>query len=300
MERIKNKYLTFKLESEIVPSPVKYGVILPEDYDESNTNYPLLLFLHGGGGDEKSIGFIEPIIRTLWKENKLPKMVVATPSCTRSLYMNYRDGSENWESFIIEEFLPFLQENYKIAKDSTKTFISGVSAGGLGALRMGFKNVDKFGIILSFEPAIEPVYEWEEIEIRDKFYRPKELFEKIFGKPVDKEYWKENNTACILRENAENIYISGIKIYLEVGTKDFLGLYRGAEFMHRLLFDNRIDHEFRLVYGGDHLGVTLKERFHNGLLALNRFINPPQEVPAVVEVREKSLRDKEEALRRGE
>ncbi|NVM16960.1 MAG: esterase [Candidatus Lokiarchaeota archaeon] len=273
-------------------------MILPENYDESKINFPLLLYLHGGHGDEKSIGLIEPIIRTLWKENKLPKMVIATPSCTRSLYMNYRDGSENWESFIIEEFLPFLQENYKITKDSNKTFISGISAGGLGTLRMGFKNVDKFGVILSFEPAIEPVYEWDEIEVRDNFYRPKELFEKIFGVPVDKEYWKKNNPAYILRENAEDIRNSGIKIYLEVGTRDFLGLYRGAEFIHRLLFDNRIDHEFRLVYDGDHIGVTLKERFHNGLLALNRFMNPPQEVPAVVEVRENSLRAKNEALRR--
>ena len=224
-------------------------------------------------------------------------MVVATPSCTRSLYMNFQDGSENWESFIIEEFLPFLQENYKIAKDVNKIFISGVSAGGLGALRMGFKNFDKFGVILAFEPAIEPVFEWDDIKIRDKFYRNNELFEKIFGTPVDKEYWKKNNPAYILRENAESIRNSSIKIYLEVGTQDYLGLFRGAEFIHRLLFDNHINHEFRLVYGGDHAGVTLKERFNNGLLTLNRFINPPQEVSEVVENRKRWLKIKEEALR---
>jgi len=272
-------------------------MIFPEGYDESNANFPLLLFLHGGNGDEKSIEFIEPLIRKLWKDDKLPKMVIATPSCTRSLYMNYRDSSENWESFIIEEFLPFLHENYKLTRDVNKTFISGVSAGGLGALRMGFKYVEKFGAILSFEPAIEPVYEWDDIEIRDKFYRPKKLFEKIFGAPVDKEYWKRNNPAYIIRKNAEKIRDSGIKLYLEVGTKDFLGLYRGAEFLHRLLFDNSISHEFRLVYSGDHIGITLKERFNNGLLALNRFINPPQEIPAIVEIRETSLRTMKEALK---
>ncbi|MHA1508517.1 MAG: alpha/beta hydrolase [Promethearchaeota archaeon] len=276
---------------------MKYSMIFPEGYDESNANFPLLLFLHGGNGDEKSIEFIEPLIRKLWKDDKLPKMVIATPSCTRSLYMNYRDSSENWESFIIEEFLPFLHENYKLTRDVNKTFISGVSAGGLGALRMGFKYVEKFGAILSFEPAIEPVYEWDDIEIRDKFYRPKKLFEKIFGAPVDKEYWKRNNPAYIIRKNAEKIRDSGIKLYLEVGTKDFLGLYRGAEFLHRLLFDNSISHEFRLVYSGDHIGITLKERFNNGLLALNRFINPPQEIPAIVEIRETSLRTMKEALK---
>lgn len=292
------KLMTFKIESEIVPSPVKYSMIFPEEYEESNTKFPLLLYLHGGSGDEKSIGFIEPLIRKLWKENLLPKMVIATPSCTRSLYMDYKDGSEKWESFIIEEFLPFLQDNYKIAKDANKTFISGVSAGGLGALRMGFKNIEKFGVILSFEPAIEPVFEWEDVEIRDKFYRPKEMFEKIFGTPFDKDYWKKNNPAYVLRENTEEIRSSGIKIYLEVGTKDYLGLYRGAEFIHRILFDNHINHEFRLVYDGDHIGVTLNERFNNGFLALNRFLNPLQEVPEILMIREKSLKAKEEALRK--
>ena len=39
---------------------------------------------------------------------------------------------------------------------------------------------------------------------------------------------------------------------------------RGAEFLHRILFDNQIRHEFRLVYGADHIGVSFRERLING------------------------------------
>ncbi|MHA1257667.1 MAG: hypothetical protein ACTSPS_18945, partial [Promethearchaeota archaeon] len=62
----------------------------------------------------------------------------------------------------------------------------------------------------------------------------------------------------------------------EVGTEDMLGLYRGAEFIHHLLFDKRIRHEFRMVYGADHIGPSLNERFINGFSFLNRVINNPK------------------------
>ena len=85
-----------------------------------------------------------------------------------------------------------------------------------------------------------------------------------------------NNPIYIARENADNIQKSDIKIYIEVGTEDMLGLYRGAEFIHRILFDKKISHEFRIVYGADHIGPSLKERFINGFSFLNRVINNPK------------------------
>ena len=33
-------------------------------------------------------------------------MIVVTPSCERSFYMDYRDGSQKWETFIVTELLP--------------------------------------------------------------------------------------------------------------------------------------------------------------------------------------------------
>ena len=169
---------TFEIESTIVPSPVNYSVLVPDGEPSG-----ILLFLHGGFGDEKSIRFIEPIIRDLWNSKKFPNLIVTIPSCTRSLYMNYRDGSEMWESFILEEFLPFLQEKYQLySEKNKKIYISGVSAGGLGALRIGLKFCEKFAAIISFEPAIEPVFEWNNIEIIDNFYRNNKMFERIFGR----------------------------------------------------------------------------------------------------------------------
>ena len=73
--------------------------------------------------------------------------------------MDYKDGSEKWESLIIKEFLPYLQKEYRVTPDVNNTFIGGVSMGGLGSLRLGFKYLDKFRAIVSFEPGIEPAFE---------------------------------------------------------------------------------------------------------------------------------------------
>lgn len=40
----------------------------------------------------------------------LRKMVIVTPSASRSFYMDYEDGSQKWESFIIGPFLEHLRQ----------------------------------------------------------------------------------------------------------------------------------------------------------------------------------------------
>jgi hypothetical protein len=104
----------------------------------------------------------------------------------------------------------------------------------------------------------------------------------------------------ILKENSENIKKSGIKIYVEVGTEDFFGLYRGAEFLHQLLLNQNIKHEYRVVYGGDHIGPSLAERFINGFSFLNRIYNPPDEDPNHLAFRAMMLKAKEKYLKSGD
>ena len=289
---------TFQIESALVPGSIQYDVLFPKDYKTSKEKYPLMLFLHGGGPTRhdhlKNIG---PRIWEMWEQKIAPEMVVVTPLCARCFYMDYKDGSERWESFIIDELLPHLQNEFNVATDVDNTFIGGISMGGMGSLRMGLKNIDKFGAIIAFEPGIEPSYEWKDVEIKDKFYRPELLYEKIFGKPFDEIYWNKNNPAYIVRENADKIRKSEIKIYIEVGTEDSFGLYRGADFLHRVLFDRDIPHEYRLVYGADHIGISFRERLVNGFSFINRIINPLEEPPNVMKFREFNSQMLEEALR---
>jgi S-formylglutathione hydrolase len=274
----------FQLETRLVSSPVKYSVLLPDDYDETKHRYPLLFALHGGNGNSNYLKTgVADVITSMWESDELDRMIVVTPECNRSFYMDNKGGTQKWESFIITELIPHLIQQFRIEGD--RILLSGTSMGGLGTLRFGFKYPSMFKLMVAFEPGIEPALEWDEIRVEDRFYRDDKFMESLFGSPIDKEYWKNNNPASILLENVEKIKNSGIKIYLEVGTEDMLGLYRGAEFLHRLMFDHGLKHEYRLVYGADHVGGTFKERFRNGFAFINRILNPPGKDIQVIQAR---------------
>jgi S-formylglutathione hydrolase len=264
-----------KLETKLLPSPVEFNVLLPDGYETGKDLLPLLLFLHGGGGDRGFLTRMRATIEDMWKAGTLPKMVIVTPSASRSFYMDYKDGSQKWESFIIGPFLEHLRQTYRVTRERKGTLLFGISMGGLGALRLGFKYPDKFEALAALEPGIDPALKWSEVKPRNRFYRSDEFLQKIFGKPFDEAYWKANNPASICVENAERIRAAELGIYIDVGDLDAFNINEGTEFMHRLLWDYKIPHEYHLVRGADHVGRTLRPRTTEALGFLARVLNPP-------------------------
>jgi S-formylglutathione hydrolase len=206
-------------------------------------------------------------------------MVVVTPSAARSFYMDYKDGSEKWETFIVTEFLDHLRAKFKVTRERKGTLLFGISMGGMGALRIGFKYPEKFGALAALEPGIDPVLKWKDLSSRYKFYRGQDLMETIFGKPFDEAYWEANNVASIALARADRLRASGLGIYLDAGDEDAFYLHEAAEFLHRLLWDQKILHEYHLVRGADHVGRTLRPRSMEGLAFLARMLNPPPPDP---------------------
>ena len=159
--------------------------------------------------------------------------------------------------------------------------------GGMGSLRMAFKRLDLFGAVVSMEPGIEPAYAWKDVKLEDKFWRAPALLEERFGKPFDEAYWAANNPATIVRDNAQAVKASGIAIYIEVGSEDAFGLDRGTDFLHRTLYENGIRHEYRYVYGADHVGNSMNARIRDGLAFLKRITTPPSPDPQLDAVRKR-------------
>ena len=274
-----------KVESTLVPGPVEYAVLLPDGYDAAPAPFPLLLLLHGGYGDRSALAKRRPIIDEMWKAGRLPRMVIATPSVGRSFYMDYKDGSQKWEAFIVGPLLSHLREKYKVTRDRRGTLLFGSSMGGLGALRLAFKYPDKFAGLAALQPGIDPALKWKDVQPRHRFFRSQELMETIFGKPFDEAYWEANNPASIAVARAEKIRAAGLAIYIECGDEDSYNLHEGTEFLHRILWDHRIPHEYHLVRGADHGGRTIRPRFMEGLEFLARVLQPPPPDPEVEELR---------------
>lgn len=264
-----------RIPSANVPGDVPVAVYLPpDDGGTESRQLPLLLLLHGGNGSERDLERFIPAIDEAIRTGRLPPLAIAMPGAGRSLYMDYRDGSQRWESFILAEWLPWLRRTLDVSSEASKTFIGGWSMGGLGSLRIAFKNPGAFGAVAAVEPAIEPALSWDQIGPRVRFWRSDEIYSTVFGSPVDRDYWRSNNPASLASDDPERLL--GLNIYLEVGDQDMLYLNEGVEFLHRILFDAGLGHEYRLVRGADHVGPSLEPRLLDALGFIGRQINPPQ------------------------
>ena len=124
------------------------------------------------------------------------------------------------------------------------------------------------------EPGIEPILRWQELRPKHRFWRDDGLFERAFGDPVDPEYWAANNPATIVTANAGKLRDSGLAIYLEAGDLDEYWLYEGTEFLHQVLWDRRVPHEYHLVRGAGHGDGSLRQRIIEAYKFLARTIDP--------------------------
>lgn len=262
---------TITLETELVPGSVDVAVLLPPGYKANSKPIRLLLWLHGGPDDCSYLDReLRPVIEAAWKRQELESLVVVVPSARRSFYMDYRDGSEKWETLIMKQLIPTIQRNYNVRDDREGTFIGGYSMGGMGSLRMAFKYPQQFALVAALAPAIEPVYRFQDAEPRDLEYRTVEIFERTYGKPIDFDFWQANHPPTLARDKAEVLKESGLKIYFEVGNADELGLYRGAEFLHDTLTNATIAHEYRVVHGAEHEDDTLPARLTDAVRFIGR------------------------------
>lgn len=284
---------TSRLASALVPGAVEISILTPPGFSK-NDSLPLLLHLQGGGLDHRMLERLQPFYEKLWEEGTLPPMVVGCFNGRGSWYLNYIDGSELWEDFIFE-FQKYIVSNFNTATGPENNYIMGLSMGGMGALRTAFKHPEKFGAVVSAGAAINPVYEYQDLQPRNYVNQhnlPPEEQAKRWGWPVDNAFYEANNVPTIARDNAEAIRNSGLKIYVEAGDKDFFNSHDGAEFLHHTLWEYRIEHEYRLLHDCDHMGASLHWRYHDmhawlgrvsrKLKHLEKYV-PPSANPAHIE-----------------
>jgi S-formylglutathione hydrolase FrmB len=259
--------------SKVLGHPVAYCVFLPRGYDaDKTTQYPVLYFLHGLGGNEQVLlesgGMNE--IEDLRAANKIREFLVVAPNGGRSFYINSRDGKVRYEDFFIKEFIPFIESHYRIHVTREERGITGVSMGGYGALRLGLKYPELFGAMSAHSAAlIDKLPNFKGTD--DQTAAIARVLGGSFGNPTDPKYWERESPFTLARTAAKS---AGYKIYFDCGTDDDFGFNAGAQQFHDLLDSRGIANEFHLYPGGhdldyfaDHLPASLE--FHSHAFGAN-------------------------------
>ena len=258
--------------SRILGHSVPYCVILPPGYGEdANRRYPVLYYLHGLGDNEQM--FVRSgafnLIEELWDRHELGDFVIVSPAGYASFFMNSHDASLCYDDFFRQEFMPWIENRYRIAARRESRGIGGISMGGYGALRMAFLHPQFFGSVSVHRAALMERLPAVSVNNSPEGGRLR-ILGNVFGSPPDRLFWDRNNPLAIAR-TAE---LAGMKIYFDCGSEDDYGFEAGAQALHNLLVSRRIAHEFHLYPGGHnwsyfagHLPDSL--RFHSAAFRRN-------------------------------
>ena len=282
-------YRETTLDTALVPSPLEYSVLRPGPAlraDDANDELPILLFLHGGGGDRTALKSSRHLFERAWRDGLLPPMVVATPSSTaQSYYMDFHDGSERWTTLLAGEFPRQIGERY--GGDPTRVAIAGYSMGGVGALRVSFKNPDAFFAVVGMAAGVEPALEYGDLPAWYEGWKRPRLGTR-FGTPVDPAFWAANNPASIAAADPGRLRGSALAILVECGAEDQFHNHVGNEFLHRVLTEQRIPHEYRLVLGEAHVPVA-PERILAAFDFIGRALRGPGEAKRAARARSDAM-----------
>lgn len=123
--------------------PANYLLYLPKDYDESQKNFPLVLFLHGIGERGTDIEKVKTHgLPKLINQGKDFPFIVVSPQCPDDIF---------WNVDILIALLDEVVAKYRV--DTNRIYVTGLSMGGHGTWELALRQPNRFA-------AIAPVCGW--------------------------------------------------------------------------------------------------------------------------------------------
>ena len=239
-----------KLSSSILGGDVNFAVYLPPDYATSARRYPVVYLLHGYSDNETGwvqFGEVHLAADRAIAAREIPPLIIVMPDGGVTFYINDYQGKVRWEDMFVQEFIPYVDKNYRTRSAREYRGISGLSMGGWGSLTLSMRHPDLFTACAAFSAAVFTEKDAGALEgpsIR--------MFDVIFGpRPAEKgqpaPYFKKVNPVSLAASIAD-AELKKVRYYIDCGDDDFL--IQGNCALHLVLAERKIPHEFRVRDGG--------------------------------------------------
>lgn len=235
--------------SKILNKNWEYTVYYPHKYSK-NIQYPVIYLLHGAFESHKSwqqYGDIQSILDNLISHKKLSPAIVIMPNGENSWYVD--SSIAKMESAIEQDLFPYIESNFNIINNKNSRVIGGISMGGYGALKFGFRNSDYFGSVISLSPAISKLKKSPSTSLKLMLDQG---FASIFENPFSQDKWDRISyihdfTNFRETENPTNLYI-----FVANGTLDIITPLRDSRDLVHILKVYNIEHEYHEMQGENH------------------------------------------------
>lgn len=234
---------TVRLQSKLVNAPLPYNVILPADYDSARTTrYPVLYLLHGLTGH-----YSDWVARTNVADYASRyRMIVVTPEGNDGWYTDsVAVSTDKYESYILQELLPDVQQRYRTIEARYGRAIAGLSMGGYGAIKFGLKSPQMFVFAGSMSGAVG-VTRLTDKEAPESWQDSLKLFGAVGGET------RKNNDLFELIAKLQPARVSSLPyFYFDCGTEDASFIFASNRELSALMYEKKIPHEYREL-PGDH------------------------------------------------
>jgi len=135
-------------------------VYLPAGYSESSSQrYPVIYFLPNPFEESYRFDFDRKDAQGLFDraiaDGVIGKFILVAVDMNTPLGASWYVNSPvtgNWEDFMIQELVPYIDANFKTISTRDSRGIAGIFIGGYGAIRFGMRHPDIFGAVYAMHP----------------------------------------------------------------------------------------------------------------------------------------------------
>ena len=158
-------------------------VYTPPGYDNNDKSYPVMYLLHGGGEDERgwvNQGKTDIIIDNLIAKNEVTPMIIAMI-----------DGNtKDIEKAILDEYIPYIENNYRAIKEKEGRALAGLSMGGIQTLNVGILHPELFSYLGVFSSGwwATPPIGYSADNMAEKYYSLLQKEHNKYNKEF-KQFW---------------------------------------------------------------------------------------------------------------
>lgn len=125
------------LEAEVTTKvTLNYLLYLPDDYEKSDQDWPLLLFLHGAGESGNDLERV--------KRHGPPKQIAAGKDFP-CIVVSPQSPRMGWRPEVLNALLDEVTSKYRV--DESRIYVSGISMGGYGTWALAAASPDRFAAI---------------------------------------------------------------------------------------------------------------------------------------------------------
>lgn len=260
-------------------------IYLPPQYDENGKLYPVVYYAHGFMQSSFSINLYKRVLNEWFSEHPEDGFILVGIDGDNQFRGSFYTDSPRtgyWETHIIKELIPIIEEEFRVISSREARGIAGFSMGGYAAWELGLKYPDFFNAILPSSPCafgennLQKIVNFEE-ETFLKCYGSAFAWDntapdgysipQFNGTPADEETIRQWEAGCgNIRQKVEG-YISQDyiieNIMLVYGSSDYFEwVIEGTQYLDQIfteygiphtIYDHKGKHEFTGLMVKDYL-----------------------------------------------